>query len=97
MTELGEELIHLTNISSVSMRVKHREPRQRIPHVHHNDLSPSPRLNSPHIDVLLHRDPRDRHHPDQILLLDLIRRWIWREEGELRRQRRGHSSHIDGS
>jgi hypothetical protein len=91
--ELDEELVHLTQVSSVAMRVQKREPRKRVPPEHGNDLVPAFGVQQMHVRVLIHRHPRE-HQPPILVSVNIIRRRLRWKEGELGSHARSHIAHL---
>lgn len=92
--KLDEELIHLSQIGGVSMGVEERRGCHRVPHVHGHDLRASSGLKLEDFHVLTVGERGQKQQPRELVGDHLVRRRTWREEGELRRHRRRHSSHL---
>lgn len=91
--ELDEELVHLTQVSSVAMRVQQREPRKRVLPEHGNDLVPAFGVQQMHVHVLIRRHPGE-NQPPIVVSVNIIRWRVWWKESELGSHARSHIAHL---
>lgn len=92
-TEFGEQLVHLTQIGGVAVRIEHGQRCRRVSNVHGHDAVSSPRAKLQYVDVFPGGHPRHLQLPRDVIQADTVRRRIGGEEGELGRHRRRHRPH----
>lgn len=83
-TKLSENVIHLTNISSISMRIKQCEWSWRVFYIHSHYLIPffSDQLHN--INILSRMNFWNPHLSCWFIHIQVIRRRVWREKCEFR-------------
>lgn len=91
--KLNEELIHLTNISSISMRIKKRGGSHRVTDVNSNDLIAFTRGKLPDIDIFTVGKRVQEKKTSGLVFKNLVRGWIRREEGEFSSHGRSNAPH----
>lgn len=91
--ELNEKLVHLTQVSSIAMRVKEREPGKRVFPEVGNNLVPTFGLKNMNVHVLLWGDSCE-HEPPILLLENLVRWWVWWEKREFRSHGSSNIAHL---
>lgn len=92
-TEFGEQLVHLTQIGGVAVRIEHGQRCRRVSNVHGHDAVSSPRAKLQYVDVFPSGHPRHLQLPRDVIRTHSVRRRIGGEESELGRHRRRHRPH----
>lgn len=92
--KLDEELIHLSQIGSVSMRVEKSGSSHRVPNVNSHNLCATTRWKLENFNVLAMWERAQKKKTSEVVSYELVGWWVWWEESELRRHWWSYSSHI---
>lgn len=92
-SELDEEVVHLTQVSGITVRVEDSEPGKRVFPEGGDDLVATFGVENVNVDVFVGGDTR-HHHPPILLSADVVRRRLWREKREFRRHCSRHIAHL---
>jgi len=93
VTQLGEQLVHLTQIGGVAVGIEQGGGGGRVCNVDGNDGVPSFGTELQNVDVFPGGHPRHLQLPGDFIHPNAVRRRIGGEKRELRRHRRRHRPH----
>jgi len=92
-SELDEEVVHLTQVSGITVRVQEGETSKRVFPEGGNDLVATLSVENVNVDVFVGGDTR-QHHPTISFSENVVRRWLWREKREFSRHCSRHIAHL---
>lgn len=92
-SELDEEVVHLTQVSSITVRVQEGEAGKRVFPEGGNNLVATLSVENVNVDIFVGGDTR-QHHPPIPLSANVVRRWLWREKREFRSHCPRHIAHL---
>lgn len=93
VTQLGEQLVHPTQIGGVAVGIEQSGGGGRVCNVDGNDGVPSSGAELQNVDIFPGGHPRHLQLPRHGIHPDTVGRRVRGEEGELRRHRRRDRSH----
>jgi len=85
--EVDEEVVHLTEIGGVAVRVEKSGRGHGVANVHGEYLSSTARGKLKNFDVLAVREGTEEQKTRYLVLHHLVRCWVGWEERQLRRHR----------
>lgn len=92
--QFNEELVHLAQIGGVSVRVEQSRGGHGVPNVDGDYLGATASRQFENLDVFSVGEGAEKQETRQLILDQLIRRWIRREKGKLGRHGRRHPTHL---
>ncbi|RDX64144.1 hypothetical protein CR513_57329, partial [Mucuna pruriens] len=92
-SELDEEVVHLTQVSGITVRVQEGEAGKRVFPEGGNDLVAGLRVQNVNVDIFIGGDTR-HHHPPVLLSTNVVRWRLWREKREFRGHCSRHIAHL---
>jgi len=93
VTQLGEQLVHLTQIGGVAVGIEEGGGGGRVCNVDGNDGVPSSGTELQNVDVFSGGHPRDLELPRDVIDPNTVGRRIWGEKRELGRHGRRDRPH----
>lgn len=92
-SELDEEVVHLTQVSGITVRIQESETGKRVFPEGGNDLVATLSVENVGVHVFVGGDTRQHHSPIS-LSANVVRRWLWREKREFGSHCSCHIAHL---